>query len=69
MFFAAVSRTWASEQQVPGQQQNQLDSHDRNEQTGNEQTCTDQHFRKRMAAALVLFFLLGSDYLDFALDI
>ena len=58
----------AAEQQVSRDEQHQLDSHDRNEQTGNEQRCTDEHFGKRMAAALFLF-LLGSDYLDFALDI
>ena len=58
----------AAEQQVSRDEQHQLDSHDRNEQTGNEQRCTDEHFGKWMAAALFLF-LLGSDYLDFALDI
>ena len=58
----------AAEQQVSCDEQHQLDSHGRNEQTGNEQRCTDEHFGKRMAAALFLF-LLGSDYLDFALDI
>ncbi len=58
----------AAEQQVSRDEQHQLDSHGRNEQTGNEQRCTDEHFGKRMAAALFLF-LLGSDYLDFALDI
>ena len=58
----------AAEQQVRRDEQHQFNGHGRNEQTGNEQRCTDEHFGKRMAVVLFLF-LLGSDYLDFALDI
>ena len=59
----------ASEQQVCCQQQNDLDRRNRNQYACDKQTRADQHFRKRMAAAFVLFFLLGRDDLDLALDI
>ena len=58
----------AAEQQVSRDEQHQFNGHDRNEQTGNEQHCTDEHFGKRMAVVPFLF-LLGSDYLDVTLDI
>ena len=55
MFLDSRQRDMAAEQQVSRDEQHQLGSHDRNEQTGNEQRCTDEHFGKRMAAALFLF--------------
>ena len=58
-----------AEQQIRRNEQNELDGHIRNGETGGKQACADKHFRERMTLFFVLLLLLGCDDLDLALDI
>ena len=58
-----------AEQQIRRNEQNELDGHIRNGETGDKQACADKHFRERMTLFFVLLLLLGCDDLDLALDI
>ena len=57
-----------AEQQIRRNEQNELDGHVRDCETGGKQACADKHFRERMTLFFVLLLLLGCDDLRLALD-